>query len=135
MPRAGASFDIAKISAEARAHIPFVAPLPLVVRRPFFEQEDMDDTLGLGEAVDRALAERAADMRRAPFVFVEGGKFSGAYRLLGRYAAQGGKPVVTVRLVLDREPVLDARFEGDRASLGDLAQRIAGAVVTALQKQ
>lgn len=129
-PLAGSTFDIGLVGAEARARIPLSEPVPALRRADFQDRSAMEDVIGLGDALDAALAERCADVRAAPFVLVSGRTFPGALRLLGSYSMKEDRVTVTVRLVSGEGRLIDdRRFKGTRAALEALARRIAGAVV------
>lgn len=112
VPSGAASFDIGELAGEARERIPLALELPLVVQASFQDEDEIDDTSKLGEAVNEVL--RGA----AKLVFVGANEFPGAYRLVGRYQRREGQVEVTARLKRGKEPAVTIAVQGKDDAAG-----------------
>jgi WD40 repeat protein len=123
-PKGGASFDIGKLTAAARAQVPLQAAKPVFVRSTFQDERRPRDLLNLGPAVEEALR---AD---SSVIFVDARAMAGAFEITGRYDLGGGTTAVHVTVWRDEEEVAAFTVEGPEADVAGLAARIAEEVRT-----
>jgi hypothetical protein len=130
----GSPFDIGVLNEARRARIHVAEPLPLVERSSLQDEQEMDDTLELGKALDAALRERAE--RRSPsLVFVDGVGMPDASRVAGRYRRLAdGSIKVTLRVLHEHTRARTRVVQGRADALDALVRSIADAVTKNLPK-
>ncbi|KYG09342.1 hypothetical protein BE21_01660 [Sorangium cellulosum] len=133
VPRGGATFDVGAIEPAERGRIPLAIELPLLVRAGFQDEDEMVDTLGLGELVDEALRDLSASASEASFVFVEVDTLPGACKIVGRYRVERDAVAAAARLVRGRDRLVEFAFQGRAGAAGELARAIAEKASSALR--
>lgn len=128
-PTAGsASFDIGMLADEAaRRAVPLETARPIFVRSSFQDEDDIDDVLGLGERLDRALREASTRGSATDFVQVDARSMPGAIRVSGRYERTTDGLRVTLSLTLDerRSRVVVELPSDPDAAVALLVERVA----------
>jgi hypothetical protein len=117
-PKGGASFDIGRLTAEARAKVPLQEAKPLFVRCSFQEERRLKDVLGLERAVNEAL-------RGDPsLIFVDACEMPGALQLIGRYVVKDGTVTLTSVLFRGEEEMATFAVEGPETDVAGLTLKI-----------
>lgn len=123
-PTGGQSFDLGRLTAEGRARVPLQRVRPVLLPSRFQDETAFADVLGLGAALDRALADASASDAQAGFVFVDADDLPDGLRLVGRYRSDGARVAVTARLHGAGASEETIQMEGTADALESLAARL-----------
>jgi hypothetical protein len=123
-PRGGGSFDIGRLTPEARARVPLREVKPVFLECSFQDERRMRDTLGLEKAVEDALRAEASRGRSSALVFVEAREMPGAYEIVGRYRARDGAVTVSLRVFRGEEETATFCVDGRVADVAKMAAEI-----------
>lgn len=96
-PQGSQSFDIGLLSDVEKKEIPIAKIRPVYIRSNFQDENEMEDVLGLGIAVDGSLQEVSAKGIEAPIIFVDVKEYPDACKLIGRYKKENGQIYLKMR--------------------------------------
>lgn len=97
-PTGGSTFDLGRLTGDARLKLPVRTPKPYVTRSLFIDPEQSGDVQGLVAKLDAALREASAPGTNAPFVFWNTDPVEDAYRIAGTYRLVDGGIEATFKL-------------------------------------
>lgn len=122
----GGSFDLGRLTSQARQGIPLRVPKPVLLRSSFQDENKRRDALGLATRVNGALRDLAATGRDAPLVYVDADEMPDSHQVVGRYTVDGSRVRVSLS-VFHGDEELRASSEpivGSTLDLDELAQRV-----------
>lgn len=120
-PYGGQSFDIGRITAEDQSKITLKAPKPMFLRSSFQDEIQMDDILGISEALDTQMRELSSRGGETNLVFIDASRFSQAYKVTGRYTSVQGK--ITANIVLRKGDEQVIRLIVEAANAEELVKK------------
>ena len=80
-----------------KKEIPIAKIRPVYIRSNFQDENEMEDVLGIGKAVDEALNDVSVKGVDALLIFVYVREYPDACKLIGRYRKEGGQIVLKLR--------------------------------------
>ncbi|MFZ4632914.1 MAG: caspase family protein [Saprospiraceae bacterium] len=95
-PNNGASFDIGIVDGQVK--IPLAQVKPVFIRNVFQDEVELDDVIGLTDALEKHFRELTAKGAQADIIFVDVKEYENAYSFKGLYSVKGDEVVVRVRL-------------------------------------
>jgi WD40 repeat protein len=120
-PYGGQSFDIGRVTKEDQTNISLKAPRPMFLRSSFQDEVQMDDVLGISEAMDTQMRDLSNRGGETNLVFIDASRFSEAYKVTGRYSSVQGQ--ITANIVLRKGDVQVSRFTVDALSTEELIRK------------
>lgn len=104
-PVGGESFDIGIVDASVREKIPLVQIKPVFVRNVFLDSDELEDVLGLGQALGDYFRRITVKGAQAELIYVDAEEYVNAYSMKGLYTVEGDEVAVRVRLRKDKTVV------------------------------
>ncbi len=96
-PQGSQSFDIGLLSESDKRAIPIAKIKPVYIRSNFQDENELEDVINLGKAVDDALRETSAKGFSADYIFVDVREYPEGCKLIGRYSKENGRIKLKLR--------------------------------------
>jgi WD40 repeat protein len=96
-PQGSQSFDIGILGEAEKKGIPIAKIKPVYIRSNFQDENEMEDVLGIGKAVDESLNDVSSKGVDASLIFVDVREYPDGCKLTGRYKKENGQIILKLR--------------------------------------
>jgi hypothetical protein len=120
------SFPIGKVGDKEKKAIQIAQPKPFFVRSSFFNPEENEDNLNLGDLLNQSIRENMGAGRSASAIFFDVNNHPQGYKIIGNYSLNGNVIQVKWQIKNQKTGEKSKEFinEGEKSELEDLTKKI-----------